>query len=98
MLRPMRTKAAKSQDSRKVCHDVTDEFTAGQDLEHRRAEATAALRAEQARLEELFRLSPAFMAVLRGADHVFELVNDQYHRLIGHREIIGRRCGKRSPK
>ncbi|MBQ0821307.1 PAS domain S-box protein [Microvirga sp. HBU67558] len=51
----------------------------------------AALRAEQDRLRELFQQAPGFMAMLSGRDHVFELANDAYLQLVGHRrDIIGK--------
>ncbi|WP_262271377.1 PAS domain S-box protein [Microvirga yunnanensis] len=51
----------------------------------------ATLRAEQERLRELFRKAPGFMAMLGGRDHVFELANDAYLQLVGHRrDIIGK--------
>lgn len=51
----------------------------------------AALKAEQDRLRELFKQAPGFMAMMRGRDHVFELVNDAYLQLVGHRrDIVGR--------
>ena len=46
--------------------------------------------AERHRLEQLFGSSPAFMALLTGPDHVFELANKAYMQLVGHRDIIGR--------
>ena len=49
-----------------------------------------ALDVERARLFELFRQAPSFLAVLRGPNHVFELVNDAYYRMVGHRDIIGK--------
>jgi PAS domain S-box-containing protein len=66
-----------------------------EDTAHVRAEAQrdsllAELRAERARLEEVFRLSPSFVAVLRGPDHVFELANDHYKKLIGGRDPVGK--------
>ncbi|MFL5605485.1 MAG: ATP-binding protein, partial [Gemmatimonadaceae bacterium] len=56
------------------------------------AERIARERAEAAegRLAEIFHLAPAFIAVLRGPDHVFELANDAFAQIVGHREIIGR--------
>ena len=36
-----------------------------------------------------FSLSPTFVAILAGADHVFEMVNPAYYRLVAHREVIG---------
>lgn len=53
-------------------------------------EANLALKAESERLERMFRQAPSFMALLRGPDHVFELANAAFMRLIGHREVIGR--------
>lgn len=41
-------------------------------------------------IEEAFRVSPSFLCLLRGPDHVFELANEAYQRLVGDRELIGR--------
>ena len=54
------------------------------------ARALAALRVEQSRLTNLFRQAPAFICVLRGPEHVFEMANDAYRRLAGFRELLGR--------
>jgi len=48
------------------------------------------LRAANDRLAAIFEQSPAFMCVLRGPDHVFEMVNERYQRLVGRRELLGR--------
>jgi len=59
-------------------------------LEAERARLAAALAAGKAGLlEEVFRRSPAFLHVLRGPDLVFELANDAYYQLVGHRELLG---------
>ena len=50
------------------------------------------------RLEELFEAAPGFMAVLRSPDHIFELVNPSYKRLIGDRDVIGRRAAEALPE
>ncbi len=50
----------------------------------------AEIEAERGRLEEVFRLAPWFLAVLRGPDHVFERANEQYVRLVGGRPLVGR--------
>ena len=42
------------------------------------------------RLQVLFNLSPSFLALLRGPDHVYEMVNPSYMQLIGNRDVIGR--------
>jgi PAS domain S-box-containing protein len=62
-------------------------------LEERTEEAELARRTAEtaeARIAELFRQAPAFIAVVRDADHVFELVNDAYYQLVGYRDIIGK--------
>jgi signal transduction histidine kinase len=55
-----------------------------------RVVAEAQLRTERARLAELFEQAPAFVAVLSGPDHVFELTNPLYRKLIGDRDVIGK--------
>jgi len=52
--------------------------------------AREAIEFERKRLADLFRHAPAFMCVLRGPDHVFELTNENYRKLIGFRDVIGR--------
>jgi PAS domain S-box-containing protein len=59
-------------------------------------ETTDTVLAERRRIDEVERLrrlfdnAPTFMAVLRGPDHVFELTNNAYLQLVGHRDLIGR--------
>jgi len=48
------------------------------------------LSAERERFVQLFDQAPTFLAVLRGPDHVIELVNPGYLKLIGHRSVVGR--------
>jgi len=43
-----------------------------------------------ARLRQLFRQAPGFIAILRGPDHIFEFCNDAYVRLVGPRPLTGR--------
>lgn len=47
------------------------------------------LQAANARMADVFQRAPAFMCILRGAEHTFELVNDRYLQLIGHRSVVG---------
>jgi PAS domain S-box-containing protein len=51
--------------------------------------ANESLRAERSHLRSLFMQAPGFMAVLRGPDHVYEMVNTAYQQLVGHRDFIG---------
>jgi PAS domain S-box-containing protein len=59
-------------------------------------ETTGQVLAERHQAEELqrskqiFQQAPGFIAVIRGTQHVFELANDAYIQLIGHRDIIGK--------
>ena len=57
---------------------------------HETRMAEQAVRTERARLVEMFRQAPAFMAMLRGPEHVFERTNRQYQDLIGNREVLGK--------
>ena len=48
------------------------------------------LESERKGLVDLFMQAPGFVAVLTGPDHVFQMHNDAYAQLIGHRDIAGR--------
>lgn len=62
-----------------VCTDVTQQHMARE--QH---------RGESGRLKALFEQAPGFMALLRGPEHVFELANASYRRMLGDRQLIGR--------
>lgn len=47
------------------------------------------LAGESERLQRMFQQAPGFMAMMRGPEHVFELANDSYMRLVGERDVIG---------
>jgi PAS domain S-box-containing protein len=66
--------------------DVSTEKAAQRDRERLLRE----LAVERERLAYVFRQAPTFLAVLRGPDHVFTLVNDAYYQLVGHRDILGK--------
>ncbi len=53
---------------------------------------------EMERLSDLFEQAPAFFAVLRGPDHVFEMINRSYQQLIGHRSVLGKALGEAVPE
>ena len=40
-------------------------------------------------LRQMFAQAPGFMCFLRGREHVFEVVNDAYMQLVGHRNPLG---------
>ncbi len=54
--------------------------------------------AERDRMRELFQQSPSFMCILRGPDHVFELANDAYMQLVGHRDLLEMRVRDALPE
>lgn len=54
-----------------------------------RASLMASLISEKATLGSIFDLSPSFLAVARGPNHVFERVNAPYITLVGNRPIVG---------
>lgn len=57
-----------------------------------------ALDVERARLADLFQGAPAFIAVLRGPDHVFEIANPPYLQLVGDRNVLGRAVAEALPE
>ena len=61
---------------------------------NRERDAVAALNrtlsGERDRLRQLFAQAPGFMAIMHGPQHVFELCNESYFRLIGDRDVLGR--------
>lgn len=48
------------------------------------------LAEERDSLKRLFQRAPGFMAALRGPDHVFDVANEAYLALVGHRDLFGR--------
>ena len=86
-------------------------LTAIRDAEHRIVgifnqgnEITSVVHARRERQEEierwreLFRQAPAPVALLRGASHVFEFVNDAYQGLVTGREIVGKPVAEALPE
>ena len=65
--------------------DTTDAIVATQDRERLLKQVQAA----HDRMNDIFRQAPAFMCVLSGPEHRFELTNDRYLQLVGNRNLIG---------
>lgn len=55
-------------------------------------------REEFQRLQNLFSQAPTFMAILSGPEHRVDLVNPEYRKLIGHRNIEGMTIGEALPE
>jgi PAS domain S-box-containing protein len=49
-------------------------------------------------LRQMFAQAPGFMCFTRGREHVFEIVNDAYLQLVGHRNVIGRSVATALPE
>lgn len=72
-------------------------------LEHRqvrreKAALSKSLEAERALLRYAFEHAPAFIARVKGPSHVFEMANPAYHRLVGHRDLIGKSVSEALPE
>ena len=85
--------------------ELTARVSATLELARSRSIAADALRQlnerladETDRLNRMFQQAPTFMAMLRGPDHVFELVNPAYEQLIGHRDVIGKPVAEALPE
>ncbi|MFC7556643.1 diguanylate cyclase domain-containing protein [Pseudoroseomonas wenyumeiae] len=74
-----------------------DEETRG-DLQRWTQNLQGILRNERERLHQLFQQAPGFICILQGPNHVFELANDAYYQLVGHRQIIGHPLGEVLPE
>jgi signal transduction histidine kinase len=58
--------------------------------EAEREQLVHALEVERSRLAEVFQRAPSFMVVFRGPRNVYEIVNESYYQLIGHRDVVGK--------
>jgi PAS domain S-box-containing protein len=76
---PLRGDAGEVEGMFCACVETTDTVLA----ERRRV-------SEAERLRQLFHHAPGFMAVLRGPDLVFEMMNASYLQLVGHRDLVGK--------
>ena len=65
-------------------------ITARKQLELERERLLAILQNERSRLAAIIEQAPAFICSLRGPEHVFELANDLYLEIVGHRDILGK--------
>lgn len=57
---------------------------------HEQKLARESLMQNQRQMEMMIKTSPSFMAILKGSEFVFETMNEQYKKLIGHRDVIGK--------
>ena len=74
--------------------DTTENFNRAQ----MHAALSRILNNEREHLRSLFNQAPGFVAVLMGPKHVFEMVNEAYYQLVGHRELIGKAVWEALPE
>ncbi len=63
-----------------LAHEITEQVVARKTIE-----------AQAAMFENMLMTLPAFVCTLKGPDHVFDLVNPNYQKLIGKRQVQGKR-------
>ncbi|KQP18048.1 ATP-binding protein [Pseudorhodoferax sp. Leaf267] len=78
--------------------DNADAYEAERQHAESLAEAVQTRTAERDRLHMLFRQAPGFMCVLRGPTHVYELYNESYQQLVGHRVLAGQSIEQALPE
>ncbi|HEX2077950.1 MAG TPA: PAS domain S-box protein [Longimicrobium sp.] len=66
--------------------------------ERERDRLMAELEVERSRLATAFERAPAFIATVRGPDHVFEMANPPYYQLVGHRDVLGKPVAEALPE
>ncbi len=74
----------------KAVAGTTRDITELKNLEKDRQDFLLALETERSNLKAIVAQAPAFVCTLRGPNHIFELANDLYYRLIGGRDIVGK--------
>ncbi len=78
-----------------IARDITERKR----MELERVSLVSELESERARLADIFTHAPAFIASLRGPEHIFELANTRFYSLIGGpRDIIGMRARDAFPE
>ncbi|GCE28589.1 hypothetical protein KDA_40730 [Dictyobacter alpinus] len=73
-----------------MLQDGSFDLTERERWEEERKALVQELEAEKRKLADVFERAPAFMAILRGKNHVFEMANTSYYQLVGHRDILGK--------
>ncbi|QYF92204.1 PAS domain-containing protein [Massilia sp. PAMC28688] len=66
--------------------DVTAEIEASRERERLFKQVQAANQ----RMNDILRQTPAFICVMRGPEHIVELINERYLQLVGNRNLEGR--------
>jgi PAS domain S-box-containing protein len=56
------------------------------------------VQAAHAQMTEIFHKAPAFMCTLKGPQHIFDIVNENYFQLVGERDIVGKTVAEALPE
>jgi PAS domain S-box-containing protein len=72
------------------CLGTYIDITERKQVEQEREQLLEQLETERSRLAYLFAKAPAFVAVVSGPEHTFEMTNPAYLQLIGHRNVVGK--------
>jgi PAS domain S-box-containing protein len=79
-----------AREERKIALLFSD-VSAAHAAARERDQLMAELEVERSRLKEVFHRAPSFIVAFRGADHVYEFVNEAYYQLVGQqRDLLGR--------
>ena len=85
------------EGSRKVAALLTD-ITGVVLAERERGRLVLSLENERAQMARIIEKAPAYIAILRGPNHVYEFANAEYRRAVGRRPLIGRPIAEAVPE
>jgi PAS domain S-box-containing protein len=77
---------------------IPRDITERKRTEAERTRLLSELESEKTRLTDIFSNAPAFIASLRGPEHIYELANPKYYELVGQRDLVGRRVREALPE
>ncbi|HJQ31088.1 MAG TPA: PAS domain S-box protein [Pyrinomonadaceae bacterium] len=77
---------------------TTRDITDRKRMEEERERLIGQLEWERSRLSYLFTKAPAFIATMRGPEHIIEMTNPAYLRLVGRREVVGKPAREALPE
>lgn len=77
---------------------IVRDFTGKKRDEEARNMLMRELETEKRKLVDVFERAPAFIAILHGQMHIFDMINSSYYQLVGHREIIGKSVREAIPE
>jgi PAS domain S-box-containing protein len=81
----------------RICNALDRACNENRHLHSQQAQLTHQ-RKETELLRKLFQQAPGFIAIVRGADHRFEIANDAYLQTIGYRQVVGRTMQEALPE